>query len=246
MVVYLFVVLGLVNDKEGELPCQSLVIDINDSTAIHFVTSKDIYAYVMARNKNLLGKSMNTIQTDRMEKQIRSIPFVKDANVYKTLEGSICVTLNQRQPIMHVLTYSGRNYYVDSEGLIMPENPLFTTRTLVVSGSFLEGAKTGHSLSGPELENYKTLKKAWMVANFIHSHPFWEAQIEQIWIEPTGEFILIPRVGAQTILFGSSDHLEDKFNKLYLLYKQGFAQEGWNTYNQINLKYSGQVVCTRR
>ena len=61
-----------------------------------------------------------------------------------------------------------------------------------------------------------------------------------------GEFELIPRVGAQVIEFGKAVDMEEKFEKLWILYNEGFHNTGWNQYERINLKYKNQAVCTKR
>ncbi len=61
-----------------------------------------------------------------------------------------------------------------------------------------------------------------------------------------GEYELIPRVGAHQILLGSMDQWEKKLRNLELLYEQGLSKYGWNTYQTISLKYTNQVICTKR
>jgi len=246
LTVYLVVVLGLVTDKVKETPCQSLSVELNDTAGNHFISEQEVYSYILDHDKKLLGRPLGNIKTDLVEKTVASIPFVRNAEVFKTSEGSLHVAIKQREPVMHVLVSGGKSYYVDMEGFIMPESASYTPRTLVVNGSFLSGVKTGKNLFDPEMKNFQSLKNAWKIACYIHQNRFWKAQIEQIWISGLGEFTLIPRVGAQSILFGDISSLQDKFENLYLLYKQGFSKEGWNTYKQINLKYENQVVCTKR
>ena len=81
---------------------------------------------------------------------------------------------------------------------------------------------------------------------FVTEHPFWREQIVQLYVNRQGEFELIPRVGAHQILMGSLDQWERKLKNLELLYEQGFSSYGWNTYGTINLKYTNQVICTKR
>ena len=57
---------------------------------------------------------------------------------------------------------------------------------------------------------------------------------------------LIPRVGNHTIVFGDANQIESKFEKLIVFYNKGLSNTGWNEYSVINLKYEGQVVCTKR
>jgi cell division protein FtsQ len=57
---------------------------------------------------------------------------------------------------------------------------------------------------------------------------------------------LVPMVGAHIIIFGRGDNIKAKFAKLEALYRNGFNVTGWNKYEVINLKYDGQIVCTKR
>jgi cell division protein FtsQ len=83
-------------------------------------------------------------------------------------------------------------------------------------------------------------------STYLSDHPFWKAQIVQVYVDRKGEYELIPRVGAHQILMGSMDHWEQKLHNLELLYRQGFSRYGWNTYETINLKYTNQVICSKR
>jgi len=246
LIIYLVVVLGLVADKEKSIPCRFLVVTMEDTVNQHFISDQDVYSYILDHDNKLLGKPLGEINTDRFEKLAASIPFVRRAEVFKTSEGSLHITISQREPVLHVLNPGGNNYYVDNEGYIMPESSFYTARTVIVNGSFLMGAKPGHKLDDPEMKNFRTLKKSWKLACYIHQNSFWKAQIEQIWVSEKGEFTLIPRLGAQTILFGDLYNYKTKFENLELLYKQRFAGEGWNKYKKINLKYSNQVICTKK
>jgi len=80
----------------------------------------------------------------------------------------------------------------------------------------------------------------------IHGDEFWGSQIVQIYLNRQGKFELIPRVGAHLILLGDITELDNKFEKLEVLYKKAFPVEGWNNYERIDLRYKNQVVCTKR
>ena len=81
---------------------------------------------------------------------------------------------------------------------------------------------------------------------YVSGHPFWSEQIVQLHVNRRGEYELIPRVGAHQILMGSMEEWKLKLRNLELLYSQGFSAYGWNSYRSINLKYTNQVICTKR
>ena len=85
-----------------------------------------------------------------------------------------------------------------------------------------------------------------MVTNYVRTHDFWNAQIEQVYVNADGELELIPRVGNQTILFGDEKGMEEKFSKLYTFYKEGLSKTGWNQYKTINVTFKDQVVCSKK
>ena len=82
-------------------------------------------------------------------------------------------------------------------------------------------------------------------ARFINDNPFWNAQIEQIYVEQNGEFSLAPRVGDQIVYLGSLENYSTKMRNLYALYTDGLHPREWNNYKEISLKYEGQIICTK-
>ena len=50
----------------------------------------------------------------------------------------------------------------------------------------------------------------------------------------------------QTILLGSVEDYETKFDNLMRVYKDVFSKTGWTMYDTVSLKFKDQVVCTRR
>jgi cell division protein FtsQ len=96
---------------------------------------------------------------------------------------------------------------------------------------------TMHTLVGAELHK---------IATYVDKDAFWKAQIEQIFVTAESEFVLIPKVGEHTIVFGTGDDIEIKFEKLMLFYKEGLSRVGWDKYSTINLKYKNQIVCTKK
>jgi cell division protein FtsQ len=93
-----------------------------------------------------------------------------------------------------------------------------------------------------------------MLADFIRHHEFWNAQVQQVFVNASGEMELIPRVGNHTIVLGDLEggqagyekEMEEKFNKLFLFYREGLSKQGWDKYNTINLTFKDQIVCTKK
>jgi cell division protein FtsQ len=69
-----------------------------------------------------------------------------------------------------------------------------------------------------------------------------EVYVAQLYVNVNHEIELIPRVGANRILLGNADSLENKFRNLLVFYKQALPQVGWDRYKIINIKFANQVV----
>jgi cell division protein FtsQ len=67
-----------------------------------------------------------------------------------------------------------------------------------------------------------------------------------MYVNTDSEIELIPRVGDHTILIGNTNNLEEKMQNLFVFYTQAMKKAGWNEYEMINLKYRGQVVCSKK
>jgi cell division protein FtsQ len=73
--------------------------------------------------------------------------------------------------------------------------------------------------------------------------------IGQVFLDSRGDFILIPLLGDQQIIFGaarSDKEVADKFERLKHFYKEALPHEGWNKYKEISVKYEGQIVCRKK
>lgn len=98
-------------------------------------------------------------------------------------------------------------------------------------------------------KRYEDFLKLINFVGWLESESFWGAEIVQIVAEttPSGalELELVPRSGRFTILFGRIEQVEEKFDKLLHFYKDGLNKMGWDCYSTINVKYDGQVVCSK-
>jgi cell division protein FtsQ len=136
--------------------------------------------------------------------------------------------LQQRHPKFRLA--GNENFYVDDEKNIIPVSYNDAARLPVVSGLVTKSMAKG------ELFDF---------VSYLEENPFWNAQIEQIYIRPDRKIELVPRVGTGIILLGNLKDYEKKLHKLKILYEKGFNEFGWNYYKTIDLQYENQIVCTK-
>jgi cell division protein FtsQ len=204
------------------------------------ISERDVrQAIVVAFGNDIGNMELAQLEVERMERELESDPFVKNADVYIDQNDVLHVRIDQRQPIMRVLDAGGNNYYLDQAGKRMPASRQFAARVMVVTGHL--AAYT------PEFAQKRknTLKDAFNLTKKIQEDEFLSGFIQQIHVNNLGEFVLVPLIGDQIIELGAARRLDDKFERLKIFYQHGMPYEGWRKYRAIVLKYSGQVVCRR-
>jgi cell division protein FtsQ len=227
--IYFPVVLAFVSTSKDEVVCGEIRTEISDSLSNAFISGKDLYDIALEKYPTILGRALNDLDTESMELFFEKHPAIQNCEVYYTLGGALHIKVKQNVPVVRVFD-GDKSYYYDEEGEKMPVFNNHTAHVLVANG-YVNRLMAKHDL----------LK----MACFIHEDPFWEAQIEQLFINSKGEFVLVPRVGDHVVEFGEIDRMEEKFRNLKALYQNGWEAREWNLYNKVSLKYNGQVVCSK-
>ena len=230
VIAYFPVLFAFVSLGKSKVVCSDIRVVVNDSVQAGFVTSEHIRNVLLKKYPNILGNKMEAVDCEEIEHFIKKHEAVSQCEAYYTVGGRLNVEIEQRKPICRVFSgYS--SHYIDEEGIKMPLFDSYTAHVLVISG---------------HLNKLDSLNEVVEFAKYINDNPFWKAQIEQVYVENNGEYSLAPRVGDQIIYMGSLDKFPQKMEKLFALYKKGLHPREWNNYKEINLKFEGQIVCTKK
>ncbi|MBO4602778.1 MAG: hypothetical protein J5651_06435 [Salinivirgaceae bacterium] len=250
---YLVAVLWIVGDETAKVHVDSVSVHISDNSSNKFITESDVTQSLEKEGIKLIGMFIDSVNTHYIEDVLaHNNKSIKNAEVYRTVFGEICVRIEQRQPIMRVINPNGDSYYIDANGQVMPLSKKYTAHVIVVNGNLNEPYMdhVGENLRRQQIKADKStgelLPDLFRLVQFINNNKFWKAQIEQIYINGKHDIELVPRVGNHTIILGSVDDMSEKFENLRAFYEQGLSKYGWNKYKTINLKFKNQIVCTKR
>jgi len=246
-----FVSVGFTEHRSNETLCKEVVINVEDSAGNSFIDKKDIERTLQDKFGNPVGKQLLSINISLLEKIIDNNPYVLNAEVFSTIDGRLKIDVKQRNPIVRIINACNGSYYLDDTGTLMPVSDKYTARVVLANGNIFNKEteqlirKATVELTADTAFHPTTLEKVFLLSRYIKSHDFWNAQIEQIYINSDGEMELIPLVGNHTIVFGDEKDMEEKFNKLMMFYNEGLSKTGWNQYRTINLTFKAQVVCSK-
>jgi cell division protein FtsQ len=229
-------------------PCRDFRITISDSSDYHFVTKRDIQNTIFARNGNPVGKPVRQIKLSEIEETMNSrYRELKTAEAFMSVDGTLHLVADQRTPIMRIMPNEGGDYYLDSDGVVVRRRNLYTPRLHIVGGNIniSQAMLNGVSVLDTSIRN-TILRDIYYLVGYINGNSFWSAQIDQIYVDSHDEIVLIPRVGNHTVHLGTVDNFEGKLRNLKVFYDRVLPEVGWNKYSNINLAFSGQIVCRRR
>jgi cell division protein FtsQ len=228
-------------------PCGGIVIDIKDSSDFHFVTKRQLLNLAYGNSGRILGQPMREISVSEIESRINVLRELKVAEVYMTIDGTVHVYADQRDPVMRVMPDNGGDYFIDEDGVVVRRRNLYTPRLHIVGGNvnISSAMLNGISVLDTSIKN-SILKDIYHLVNYINDDNFWSAQIDQIFVDKDDEIDLIPRVGNQLVHLGTAEDFEGKLRKLAAFYDNVLPEVGWNKYSSINLEYKDQIVCKKR
>ncbi|HLP05328.1 MAG TPA: hypothetical protein VK152_07865 [Paludibacter sp.] len=225
---YMIYSLWFFNGAENEMVCKELDIMMLEPPGKRMITQRDVALLLQQNNLNPVGKTLKYICTESIEGLLKKNPMVKSVECFKTPSGILTVNVRQRIPKFRVVGFG--SYYVDTDRKTMPVSTNYSAYVPVVSGRITVSMATG---------------KLFDFVTYLENNPFWNAQIEQVFIRDDLKVELVPRVGDGIIMLGNLDNYPSKLEKLRKLYVFGFNKIGWNRYKRIDLQYKDQVVCSR-
>ena len=210
--------------------CSKVQIHVDTEGDLFFINSEMVEEMIFSKVDSLVGKSYEDINIYLLEEFVNQHRNIKKAELYLSLDGTLSISVKQREPLVRVFE-GDESYYLDDEMNHFPLSDQYSARVLQVYWDEITESRIAI------LES---------LIDLIDSDNFLKAQITAIAFDENNEIVLYPRAGDHKIILGEADDFRNKFEKLKVFYRQGLEKVGWDRYSMINLNYKDQVVCTKR
>jgi cell division protein FtsQ len=223
-------------------------------------TKDDLKNYADKHSPVIAGQFVDSVKLLDFEQKLKKYPYLETVDIV-TNQGIVTVKAKQEKVIAKVFTVENKLFYLAKSGKILPDSLFSAGRVVVANGnisirykpfSFADTEEKNSSLKKIK-GNYSSLYTIWKIADYLDENAFWKAQIGQIYIDGNGDVQLTPTVGEHLVIFGKirycdnpSEEVEQRFDKLKNVYKQGFKITGWERYKTINLKFGNGIPCEKR
>lgn len=204
-------------------------IDIHiDHPEQPFITAETVNKLLIEKHGVTLSKHKVDLVLNNLERTIRNLPSVKNAEVSVLLDGRLQVEVTQRLPVGRVFV-GQRSYYVDAEGATMPLSDTYTAHVPLV---YTETRRIEHPAVGQLLA-------------CIQKDSFLKTNITSVTVLDGTRFVLGVRDQTCRVYVGKLWQLERKFNNYKAFYQKAMKDGSIRQYKWVNLVFSNQVVCVK-
>ena len=203
--------------------------DIEFTEAEDFITHEKVNNLLIQNFGNIKSIRKDKLDLNSVEKSLDKNPMIDKAEVYATVDGKLKAMISQRKPVARI--FEGKNsYYIDYRGSEMPLSETYTARVPIVTGE----------VNSIEKEKLNKL------LNYINDDVFLKKNIIGLEVTPTGSLKMRSRNYSYEIQFGKPINIEKKFNNYKAFLQDAVKDTLIEQYKTINLKFTQQVVCTKK
>lgn len=231
--------MGLVNKKDAAQVCSSMKVMVEGKET--FIDQHDISNLIKTEFGKVVGRPLQEIPVERIEKTLAKLPYVSAAEIYMDMDGVLQVSVQQREVVLRIINKQGQEYYIDTKGAKIPVTLKYVPHVLVANGFIAEGYRK-------PLDTIQTtlVQDLVRIVDYVRNDELWENQIVQLYVNEQQDIEIVPRVGTQQIVLGTAGNLAGKLDRIAVFYTHILPRVGVDAYEKINVKFDDQIICERK
>lgn len=230
VVGYLCFALVKVIKPVDNMVCTGVEMSFVDDDDNPLIGEDGVRAILTSHKITPKGQSFHDIDLGEIDSLLSANPYIDTVATYSNSAGKLCVRIKRLHPVLHIISDTGDEFYLDRTGHIMSRGGL-NTNLCIVTGCVSRTFASEHLVS---------------LGRFLCDDPYWSLQTQQVNVSKEGELQLFPRVGDHVIELGEPTDIAEKLNNIRIFYEKGLTAAGWNKYKTISAAFRNQVVCTKK
>lgn len=221
----------LTNRAERNDTFDALQIRINDPDSTGFVKERDVLAILGSKYSGLDTMRRKNVNIYEIQQLLNANNRVEQASCHILNNGTLQIDIDPIKPVARIFDNDG-SVYVNAVGKRIASNPSYLVDVPVVTvNGVADKEMIGHFLP---------------LLNAIKANPRYDALVSSLHIDNRGDIIIIPNVVGHVINFGDENHIQNKFARLQVFYRDVMPVRGWTAYDTISVKWDGRIVATKR
>jgi cell division protein FtsQ len=240
LTVFSWMIVGLGAARQKKELVTGLQPRILNEENNHFLAMDDVKSLVREIQERPIEECRRgEVKTDEIESSLKENPYVKTAEAYTDIAGSVVVELELRKPLARVMYDDGSGFYLDRDFRKVDLSHTFSANIMLLRGLEREPLEPRDTIRSTQLESLREF------LDFVDRSEFLRSQISEVVVRDNGELVIYPEVGDVVIEFGPPVNIADKFSHMELFYEKVLNHVGWRKYKSISLKYKNQIVAKR-
>ena len=213
--------------RPTDVPCAGLRYDIEDADERMYLTEKELTALLQSSDLYPVGRKLNMISLNRIEKAIAHHPMVRTAECFLTPRQEVVIRLTQRRPILRVQTPVDV-YFIDSDRRVMPARNSIQDEVLIATGT------VGVQLASGPLADF---------AEWIAQEEYWQERVHHVMVvSPKMVYVYLRDTAQPRIVMGDLRHYDKKLNKLRVFFLNSTPDIKEKNYTELDVRFHGQVI----
>lgn len=218
------------NSQASNAKCTKLEVNIINSDSSVFVTRENIMQELIKLHIDPVGERMSRINTKQIEQRLSQSEYLENVECVIVNNHTLLIQATQLVPVMRIFD-GNRSYYVNSRGKRMSTTARYHVDVPVVKGHFTNEFPPSRLLP---------------LINYVENDETLNSLVTMYSVRDSNNIFIVPCITGHVVNIGAPNNLDNKFAKLREFYAKVMPQKGWNYYDTISVKFSHQVVATRR
>lgn len=211
------------NSINAKRNINDIIIDF-ESTNKLFITKDSIL--------NLLPTNFSdkkSIDINAIESLVNSNGFIKNSEVYISIDGDLIIAVQQRNPIGRIIS-DKTSFYIDDESKVMTTSKIYSSNV-------------------PVIFNYSesiSYDRIYEICDLVYNDDFLRKNISRVNFINKNYITLNFRGYQFDIELGENKNIDRKIKNFKAFYHRSINNETLNNYSKINLQFENQVVCSNK
>ena len=207
---------------------QRIKVSFSAKQSNTMISEEDVLYKIYLTKKLEKGQKIEVHDQDlkQIKDTLLSHPHIKDAHIIANLNGTLQIEVEQVLPILSIILSNGTQYILTQDSNLVPFPKEYFQKVPVATGNI----------------NKNVISKLYTLGSYVQEKPFWNASLEQIFVNKKGDIQLITKLGSFEILLGDTKNLNDKLNRSKIFIKEVLSTKGWDAYKAVDLRYKKQII----
>lgn len=217
-------------DAAAAAECTSLQVNVKDSCERGFVAYDEVLEAIEGSYGEIFGVKLDSLDMIGLEQAVAGLDAVRECDAFTTRDGTVRVTLSQKEPVIRFLVGDG-GFYATADGDTFPLQERFSADVPEVDGEIP---------ADPQW-----IKEVISMVGYLRQSSTWPDGCFRICPDTDGNITLIPSKGSERIIFGQPKEVARKFGQLEHYYSSILPAKGEGYYSSVDVRFREQIICRK-